>query len=63
MRLEEQDRDDKAAKHGFLRSHPWLKGLTSDGGLDPERNERYLDVEARGLKARCEQRRADDPAA
>ena len=25
--------------------------------------ERYLDVEAQGLKARCEHRRADDPAA
>ena len=48
------DREYKAAKHGFLRSHPWLKELTRDDGDDPDRNARFLDAEADidGLPAR-----------
>lgn len=46
-------REYKAAKHGFLRSHPWLRQLTRDDG-SPDRNERLLDVEVDvdGLPAR-----------
>jgi ectoine hydroxylase-related dioxygenase (phytanoyl-CoA dioxygenase family) len=35
------DHDYKAAKFGFLRSHPWLRSLTQDVG-DPDRNERFM---------------------
>ena len=47
------NRGYKAAKFGFLRSHTWLKSLTSDNG-EPDRNERLLDVEVDvdGLPAR-----------
>ena len=43
----------KETKFGFLRSHPWLEALTRDDG-DPDRNERFLDVEVDidGLPAR-----------
>jgi hypothetical protein len=39
------DLEYKAAKHGFLRSHPWLKELTRDDGTDVARNEHHLEEE------------------
>lgn len=47
------DRSYKPAKEGFLRSHRWLKELTSDRG-EPDRNARFLGVEVDidGLPAR-----------
>jgi ectoine hydroxylase-related dioxygenase (phytanoyl-CoA dioxygenase family) len=43
----------KEAKLGFLRSHPWLRQLSTPDE-DPRRNQRFLDVEADvdGLPAR-----------
>ena len=45
-------RQYKAAKFGFLRSHPWLQALTEDDGA-PDRNERFLtEADIDGLPAR-----------
>jgi Phytanoyl-CoA dioxygenase (PhyH) len=35
------ERDYKRCKFGFLKSHPWLRSLTSDDG-DPLRNQRLM---------------------
>ena len=47
------DRSYKAAKHGFLRSHPWLKALATEDS-DNERNARFMssEVDIDGLPAR-----------
>ncbi len=49
-----QDRAYKPAKEGFLRSHPWLKELSTDDAGDPGRNERFMaaDVDIDGIPAR-----------
>jgi hypothetical protein len=43
----------KAAKFGFLRSHPWLHALARDNG-DPDRNERFMaaDTDVDGVAVR-----------
>jgi hypothetical protein len=37
------DHSYKAAKFGFLRSHPFLRSLTRDAG-EPDRNQRFMDA-------------------
>ncbi len=39
------DREHKAAKHGFLRSHPWLRALCADDG-SADRTARFMGGEA-----------------
>jgi len=46
------DRSYKAAKFGFLGSHPWLEALSRDDG-DPDRNRRFMEeTDVDGLPAR-----------
>ena len=47
------EREQTRARNGFLRSHPWLKGLARDDG-DPARNDRFMreGAEVDGVKLR-----------